>query len=62
MKIRNIFEHLKNIFITDIDEISFGADALQISKLYHKWTPATDSSLILYGYQDGEKRIINESF
>lgn len=60
--VQTVIDFMVEHDITDIDEISFGADALQISKLYHKWTPATDSSLILYGYQDGEKRIINESF
>lgn len=47
--------------LKDIDEIYFGADSLQISKSYHKWTPATDSSLSLVGYQDGKRKEINTS-
>ena len=47
--------------LNDIDEVSFGADSLQVSKGYHKWTPATDSSLTLIGYQDGKRKEINNS-
>lgn len=60
--VQTVIDFMLENNITDIDEISFGADSLQVSKQYHKWTPATDSSLTLIGYQDGERRIINELF
>jgi hypothetical protein len=59
--VQTIIDFMNEHDIKDIDEISFGADSLQISKAYHKWTPATDSSLTLYGYQGGKKKEINSS-
>ena len=47
--------------INDVEEIQFSADSLQISKQYRKWTPATDSGLTLFGYQDGKRKKIIES-
>ena len=60
--VQTVIDFMVENNITDIDEVSFGADSLQISKQYHKWSPSTDSSLTLIGYQDGKRKIINESF
>lgn len=58
---QTVIDFLVENNITDVDEISFGADSLQVSKGYRKWTPATDSSLTLIGYQDGKRKKINNS-
>ena len=44
--------------IEGVDEIGFGADGLGPSIELGYWTPATDSSLYVYGYEDGEKKEI----
>lgn len=59
--VQTVIDFMLENNITDIDEVWFNADSLQISKQYHKWSPATDSALTLIGYQDGERRIISES-
>jgi hypothetical protein len=52
--------------LTDIEEISFNADSLQTSAKYAQWTPATDSYIGVYGYQDENemkvRRLIGEYF
>ncbi len=40
--------------IEDVDEIEFRADSLQESAKYVKWMPCTDSSLVVYRYEEDE--------
>lgn len=47
--------------IKGVDEISFGADGLETSVELGYWTPATDSSLYVYGYENEEKREIGHN-
>lgn len=41
--------------LDDIQEVCFSADMLQESKKYGEWTPATDSFIEVYGFQEDEK-------
>ena len=59
--VQTVIDFMNENNIDDVEEISFSADSLQISKQYNKWTPATDSSLRLVGYQDGKRKEIIES-
>ena len=59
--VQTVLDFMNENDIKDVDEVHFSADSLQISKMYHKWTPATDSSLTLVGYQDGKKKEISNS-
>lgn len=59
--VQTIIDFMVENNIDDIEEVQFNADSLQISKQYRKWTPATDSSLTLIGYQDGKRKKISES-
>lgn len=59
--VQTVIDFMVQHNIQDIDEVSFSADALQISKAYQKWTPATDSSLTLIGIQDGKRKEISNS-
>ena len=44
--------------IDEVDEVSFGADGLEDSIKFGKWTPSTDSSLRVTGIHDGKKKEI----
>ena len=57
---QTVIEVCKERNLTDIDEISFGADGLQDSIEYGSWTPSTDSSLNIIGRHDGKRKIICE--
>lgn len=59
--VQTVLDFMNENDIKDVDEVHFSADSLQISKMYRKWTPATDSSLTLVGYQDGKKKEISNS-
>lgn len=59
--VQTVIDFLREHDINDIEEVSFGADSLQISKQYARWTPATDSSLTVIGYQDNKRKEINYS-
>ena len=59
--VQTIIDFMVEHNIEDVDEVSFDADSLQISKMYKRWVPATDSSLVLKGYQDGKRKIIRET-
>lgn len=41
-----------------VDEITFSADGLISSIKTNNWIPSTDSSICLYGYEDGKRKII----
>jgi hypothetical protein len=45
---------LKDNNLIQIDELSLGADGLMTSVGFGEWTPATDSSLSLYGIENGK--------
>ena len=45
----------------EVSEISFGADGLSDSIKYGGWTPSTDSSLRICGWQDGKRKEIGYS-
>ena len=59
--VQTVIDFMVENNIDDIDEIQFNADSLQVSKQCRKWTPATDSGMVLIGYQDGKKKKIIES-
>lgn len=59
--VQTIIDFMADNHIDDVEEVQFSADSLQISKQYRKWTPATDSGLTLFGYQDGKRKKIIES-
>ena len=48
--------------LTDIDSLSFGADGIQDSVEYGKWTASTDSSLVAHGYENNKQKLIGEVF
>lgn len=50
-------DYLTEHNLDDVQEVSFSADMLQQSKKYGEWTPATDSFITLYGYQENEKGV-----
>ena len=68
--VQTCLDYMRTHNLTDIDEINFSADGLSYSYEYGKWTPATDSSLVVVGlqingndkYQIPERRIIGESY
>ncbi len=45
----------------EVDEVDFSADGLSESIQYGEWTPSTDSSLRICGYQDNKKKEIGYS-
>lgn len=67
--VQTCLNYIKEHELTDIDEVSFSADGLSLSYEYNEWEPATDSSLVVVGLQEGSKedkyvirKIIGESF
>lgn len=59
--VQTVIDFMVENDINDVEEIQFSADSLQISKQYRKWTPATDSGMMLIGYQDGKRKKISET-
>mgnify|MGYP003301551061 CR=1 FL=1 len=60
--VQTIIDYCKNKNIKDVEEVHFGVDCLQNSIDFGEWTPCTDSSLSIYGYENNEKKIIGESY
>lgn len=48
--------------INGVEEIHFGVDNLKNSIEFGEWTPCTDSSMSIYGYENNERRIIGSSY
>ena len=59
--VQTTIDYLRSQNITDVDEVSFGVDGLTASIEYGYWTPGTDSSMSLYGYEDGKNKLIGHS-
>jgi hypothetical protein len=59
--VQTTIDYLRSQNIKDVDEVSFGVDGLIPSVEYGQWTPATDSSLSIYGYEDNKKKLIGYS-
>lgn len=59
--VQTVIDYLKSHNITNVDEVTFSADGLQTSIEYGAWTPATDSGLHLYGYEDGKNKLVGFS-
>ena len=58
--VQTVIDYLKSHNITNVDEVTFSADGLQTIE-YGAWTPATDSGLHLYGYEDGKNKLVGFS-
>ena len=58
LMVQTVIDYLKKNNLNDVDEIHFSADAIQASKDYGEWTPATDSSIELVGIEDGVRKEI----
>lgn len=59
--VQTVIDYLRTNNITNVDEVTFSADGLQTSIEYGAWTPATDSCLHLYGYEDGKNKLVGFS-
>lgn len=59
--VQTVIDYLRTNNITNVDEVTFSADGLQTSIEYGAWTPATDSGLRLYGYEDGKNKLVGFS-
>ena len=53
--VQTVIDFINERKLTDIEEVSFGADSLQTSAHWGYWTPSTDSSISVYGYLEDEK-------
>lgn len=60
--INTIIDFIKEKDLTDIYEVEFRADSLQISADFGHWHPSTDSYLGIYGIQkdEGEKLCVRK--
>lgn len=61
LMVETIIKYLKSQNITEVDEVTFGVDGLMPSVEFGYWTPGTDSSLHLYGYEDEKNKTIGYS-
>lgn len=52
--VNTVVNFLKENNLTQVDELSFGADGLMSSIEFGKWTPGTDSNLSLYSVENGK--------
>lgn len=59
--VQTTIDYLKKFDTIDVDGVSFYVDGLKESIDKGTWTPFTDSSLSLYGYEDGINKIIGFS-
>ena len=49
--VQTVIDFINERGLKDIEEVAFGADSLQSSAKYGEWTPSTDSSITVYGYE-----------
>lgn len=55
--VQTVIDFINEHKLTDIEEVSFGADSLQTSAHWGYWTPSTDSSITVYGYLEDENGV-----
>ena len=49
--VKTCIDYMRKYNLTDIDEINFSADGLKSSYEYGEWTPGTDSSIEVIGFE-----------
>jgi hypothetical protein len=54
----SVITYLRDNEIKGVDEVGFRVDGLEPSVEMGYWTPATDSSINIYGFEDGKKKDI----
>lgn len=59
--VSTVINYLNDNNIKEVEEVDFSVDCLNDSVKYNKWVPSTDSSILICGYEDSERRIIGFS-
>lgn len=54
----SVITYLRENKIKGVDEVGFRADGLEPSVEMGRWTPATDSSINIYGFEDSKRKDI----